>query len=108
MLSIANEDIVAAGIQMGNTAICAYIVDCYPLHAMSVISFYVVLLNLSAFANPFFIAPWCDSVGFTWTFATQGLLTAFIALPAISTLHVFGKRWREKRGVPKWISPEYS
>ena len=93
---------------MGNTATCAYIVDCYPLHAMSVISFYVVLLNLSAFANPFFIAPWCDTVGFTWTFATQGLLTAFVVIPAISTLHVFGKRWREKRGAPKWISPEYS
>ena len=93
---------------MGNTAICAYIVDCYPLHAMPVVSFYVVLLNLSAFANPFFIAPWVDSVGFTWTFTTQGLLTAFVAVPAISVLHVFGKRWRERRGAPEWISPEYA
>ncbi|CAZ85746.1 unnamed protein product [Tuber melanosporum] len=100
--------LVAAGIQMGNTAICAYIVDCYPLHAMSVISFYVVLLNLSAFANPFFIAPWCDTVGFTGTFTTQGLLTAVVVIPAICILHVFGKRWRERRGAPKWISPEYA
>lgn len=42
----------AAGIQMGNTVICSYIVDAYPLQSMSVITFYSVFLNLSAFANP--------------------------------------------------------
>jgi MFS family permease len=42
----------AAGIQMGNTVICAYIVDAYPLQSMSVITFYSVFLNLSAFADP--------------------------------------------------------
>jgi len=43
---------VAAGIQMGNTVITSYIVDCYPLQSMSVITFYSVFLNLSAFINP--------------------------------------------------------
>ncbi len=42
----------AAGIQMGNTVICSYIVDAYPLQSMSVITFYSVFLNLSAFADP--------------------------------------------------------
>lgn len=42
----------AAGIQMGNTVVCSYIVDCYPLQSMSVITFYAVLLNLSAFIDP--------------------------------------------------------
>lgn len=42
----------AAGIQMGNTVVCAYIVDCYPLQSMSIITFYAVLLNLSAFIDP--------------------------------------------------------
>jgi len=42
----------AAGIQMGNTTICAYIVDAYPLQSMSVVTFYAVALNLSAFINP--------------------------------------------------------
>lgn len=42
----------AAGIQMGNTTICAYIVDAYPLQSMSVITFYSVCLNLSAFIDP--------------------------------------------------------
>ena len=42
----------AAGIQAGNTTICSYIVDAYPLQSMSVITFYAVLLNLSAFINP--------------------------------------------------------
>lgn len=42
----------AAGIQAGNTVICAYIVDTYPLQSMSVITYYAVFLNLSAFINP--------------------------------------------------------
>ena len=42
----------AAGIQLGNTTVCSYIVDAYPLQSMSVITFYAVLLNLSAFADP--------------------------------------------------------
>ena len=37
---------------MGNTVITSYIVDCYPLQSMSVITFYSVFLNLSAFINP--------------------------------------------------------
>ena len=46
----------AAGIQMGNTVITSYIVDSYPLQSMSVITFYSVFLNLSAFINP--VSPW--------------------------------------------------
>lgn len=42
----------AAGIQVGNTVICSYIVDAYPLQSMSVITFYSVFLNLSAFIDP--------------------------------------------------------
>lgn len=42
----------AAGIQMGNTVVCAYIVDCYPLQSMSIVTYYAVLLNLSAFIDP--------------------------------------------------------
>lgn len=41
-----------AGIQVGNTVVCAYIVDAYPLQSMSVIVFYTVCLNLSAFIDP--------------------------------------------------------
>jgi hypothetical protein len=97
-----------AGIQMGNTALSAYVVDCYPLHAMSVIVFYAVLLNGSAFINPFFIAPWCDSVGFTWTFTTQGLIAFFVMVPVTIMLQKFGGAMREWRGPPTWVSPEYS
>ena len=46
-----------AGVQMGNTVVCAYLVDAYPLQSMSVITFYSVFLNLSAFANPVSLAP---------------------------------------------------
>ena len=40
------------GIQMGNTVIPTYLVDCYPLQSMSVVTFYSVFLDLSAFINP--------------------------------------------------------
>jgi multidrug resistance protein len=42
----------ASGIQIGNTCIASYIVDAYPLQSMSVITFYSVWLNLSAFLDP--------------------------------------------------------
>lgn len=86
---------------MGNSAISAYIVDCYPGHAMSVVIFYSVLLNLSAFVNPFFIEPWVESMGFTWTFATQGLVT-LIMVPVTMGLMRWGGGWRDRRGEPEW------
>ena len=98
----------AAGIQIGNTAVSAYVVDCYPQHAMSVIVFYAVLLNGSAFVNPFFIAPWCDTIGFTWTFCGQGIVAFFVMVPVTAALQKWGGRMREWRGPPTWVSPEYS
>lgn len=44
--------IFAAGIQVGNTCIAAYVVDAYPLQSMSVITFYAVWINMSAFLDP--------------------------------------------------------
>ena len=43
---------VAAGIQVGNTVTSSYIVDSYPLQSTSVVTFYAVFLNFSAFINP--------------------------------------------------------
>ncbi|KAI9795401.1 MAG: hypothetical protein M1833_007189 [Piccolia ochrophora] len=97
----------AAGVQMGNTVICSYIVDCYPLQSMSVITFYAVLLNLSAFVNPFFIAPWQTASGFTWTFAAQGIITFFASVPALAALHKYGPVLRAKSGQPGWLNPEF-
>jgi hypothetical protein len=92
---------------MGNTALCSYIVDAYPLQSMSIITFYSVLLNLSAFINPFFIAPWVADVGYSWTFATQGLLAMFVAAPVLAALHVWGPRLRAWCGVPGWVNAEF-
>lgn len=41
---------------MGNTVTASYVVDCYPLQSMSVITFYAVIINLSAFINPVSVA----------------------------------------------------
>lgn len=111
---------------MGNTVITAYIVDCYPLQSMSVITFYSVFLNLSAFINPvyhpppqavippsltrfvqFFIAPWQATSGWTWTFAAQGIITFFAAVPVLAALQKWGPALREKSGQMGWVNPEY-
>ncbi|KAF2762094.1 major facilitator superfamily transporter [Pseudovirgaria hyperparasitica] len=96
-----------AGIQMGNTVVAAYVVDCYPLQSMAMVTFYAVILNLSAFVNPFFIVPWVDAVGYTWTFAAQGIITFFVSVPALAALHFFGARIRGACGQPGWVNPEY-
>lgn len=97
----------AAGIQMGNTCITSYIVDSYPLQSMSVITFYSVFLNLSAFINPFFITPWQASSGWTWTFVAQGIITFFAVVPVLICLHKWGPTMRQKYGSPSWINAEY-
>lgn len=60
--SVANR-VVACGIQMGNTVVSSYVVDNFPTHAMEVITFYSVILNFSAFAEPFFINTWVEAEG---------------------------------------------
>lgn len=97
----------AAGIQMGNTVVSTYIVDCYPLQSMSVIVFYAVLLNLSAFLSPFFIAVWVEADGLTWTFATQGMITFFVSVPALAAVQRWGPGLRARSGQPSWVNPEY-
>ncbi|KAF1812555.1 MFS transporter [Eremomyces bilateralis CBS 781.70] len=97
----------AAGIQIGNTVTAAYIVDCYPLQSMAIITFYSVLLNLSAFINPFFIAPWIDASGYTWTFAAQGIITFFGCIPLFAGVHFFGSKLRRASGAPNWVNPEF-
>ncbi|KAJ5139870.1 Major facilitator superfamily domain general substrate transporter, partial [Penicillium atrosanguineum] len=97
----------AAGVQVGNTVISSYIVDCYPLQSTSVITFYAVFLNLSAFINPFFIASWEASVGWTWTFTTQALIVFAGGGLVFGVLHKFGASMRAKAPQPSWVNPEY-
>ncbi|KAJ6022261.1 Major facilitator superfamily domain general substrate transporter [Penicillium herquei] len=97
----------AAGIQIGNTAASSYIVDAYPLQSTSVVTFYAVFLNLSAFINPFFIASWEASVGWTWTFTTQALIVIIGGGLVMGTLHKFGGWMRGKAPQPSWVNPEF-
>ncbi|KAM0321781.1 hypothetical protein ACHAQA_009877 [Verticillium albo-atrum] len=96
-----------AGIQMGNTAVCSYVIDAYPKQSMSVIVFYAVMLNLSAFVDPFFIAFWVTDAGFTWTFAAHAIITIFFCIPVFALLHRFGGAMRAKSGQPTWVNPEF-
>ncbi|KAF3021230.1 hypothetical protein E8E15_005013 [Penicillium rubens] len=97
----------AAGIQVGNTVTTSYIVDCYPLQTTSVVTFYAVFLNLSAFINPFFIASWQESSGWTWTFTTQGLIVLAGGCVGFGVLHKFGAWMRAKAPQPSWVNPEF-
>lgn len=97
-----------AGIQIGNMAFSTYIIDCYPKQAMSVISWYAVLVNLGAFIDPFFIAPWQASQGWTWCFATQGIIAFFVMMPVTAAVQRWGGKMRAWRGEPGWTSSEYS
>ncbi|KAI6532658.1 hypothetical protein MCOR10_002812 [Pyricularia oryzae] len=96
-----------AGIQMGNTAVCAYAVDAYPLQSMAVMTFYAVMLNMSAFVDPFFIVPWIEAAGFTWAMAGHALITVGVCLPVFALLHRFGARLRGAAGEPDWTNPEF-
>ncbi|CZT21598.1 related to MFS transporter [Ramularia collo-cygni] len=98
---------IGAGIQMGNTSVCAYVVDAYPMQSMSVVVFYAVILNLSAFVDPFFIIYWLDAAGFTWTFAGHAIITVFFCIPVFALLQMFGGRLRASSGEPSWVNPEF-
>ncbi|KAI6779418.1 MFS transporter [Emericellopsis cladophorae] len=97
-----------AGIQMGNAAVCSYVFDAYPLQSMATMTFYAVMLNMSAFIDPFFIVPWVEDAGFTWTFAGHALITVFFSVPCLAAVHWFGGRLRERAGPPTWVNPEFS
>lgn len=46
LLTVTTKD--AFGLQTGNTVVSSYLVDSYPEHANEVITFYAVILNVSA------------------------------------------------------------
>uniref|UniRef100_A0A093UNJ7 Putative transporter n=1 Tax=Talaromyces marneffei PM1 TaxID=1077442 RepID=A0A093UNJ7_TALMA len=85
------------GLQTGNTVLSAYIVDNYPEHANEVITFYTVIINLSAFINPWFIYYWVESSGYAWTFAAQCIICSFGLIPLYILLQVYGVRLRSTR-----------
>ncbi|OBT62318.1 hypothetical protein VE03_09066 [Pseudogymnoascus sp. 23342-1-I1] len=85
----------AFGQQTGNTVVSSYLVDNYPEHANEVITFYAVILNLSAFADPWFINIWVDASGYTWSFAAQAIICVGLVIPAYAVLQNFGPRLRK-------------
>ncbi|KAH8427263.1 putative MFS transporter [Aspergillus melleus] len=97
----------ASGLQIGNTITSAYIVDCYPLQSSSIVVFYAVVLNLSAFVNPFFISPWYASTGWIWTFTTQALIAVGAGTGVFACLHYFGGWMRRKTTMPVWVNAEF-
>ncbi|KID98765.1 Major facilitator superfamily domain, general substrate transporter, partial [Metarhizium majus ARSEF 297] len=83
------------------------ILDAYPMQSMAMMTFYAVMLNLSAFIDPFFVVPWVENVGFTWTMAGHAIITIFFCVPVLALLHRFGTRLRSKSGQPTWVNPEF-
>ncbi|GMF77776.1 unnamed protein product [Aspergillus oryzae] len=104
-----------------------YIIDSYPLQSTSVVIFYAVFLNLSAFINPvhtpvshtylpinhdankiqFFIANWQASSGWTWTFTAQALIVLVAGTGVFAVLQRYGAFLRSRAKVPGWVNPEF-
>lgn len=97
----------ASGVQVGNTVTSSYIIDSYPFQSTSVVIFYAVFVNLSAFINPFFIANWQASSGWTWTFTAQALIVLIAGTGVFAALQRYGAFLRAKSPVPKWVNPEF-
>ena len=74
---------------------------------MATMTFYAVMLNLSAFVDPFFIVPWLDNSGFTWTFAGHAMITVFFCIPVLAAVQKYGAAMREKSGSPSWANSEF-
>ncbi|KAJ5278771.1 MFS transporter [Penicillium angulare] len=85
----------AAGTQVGNTVLSTYIVDNYPEYAMEIIMFYSVVINMSAFINPWFIDLWVEQSGWAWTFSAQGIICTLGLIPGYALLHKYGPRMRK-------------
>lgn len=99
----------AAGLQIGNTVVSSYIVDCYPDHVMNIITYYTVIINLSAFIEPWFINTWVEASGrsdnacsesllitpgYTLSFAAQAIVCAFGVIPSYFVIQKIGARFR--------------
>ena len=94
--------IFAFGVQVGNTVVSTYVVDCYPDHVMSIIAFYSVHLNLSAFASPFWIVPQVNRMGWGWTFGSEALITVAFAAAFLPVMILWGSSLRSWRGPLIW------
>jgi len=101
-VSCVCSGLFAGGLQVGNTVVSSYIVDCYPANAMTVVVFYAVCLNLSAFLSPFFIATWEAASGFTWCFAAQGIISFCVIVFAFVPLQIWGDKMLERNGSFTW------
>lgn len=95
---------VAFGIQAGNTVVSTYVVDCYPQHVMSIIAFYSVHLNLSAFASPFWIVPQVSDAkwGWGWAFGSEAIIVVVFGVLVIPGMLIWGNKLRLWRGPLVW------
>jgi hypothetical protein len=94
--------VFAFGVQAGNTVVSTYVVDCYPDHVMSIIAFYSVHLNLSAFASPFWIVPQVNHIGWGWSFGSEALITVAFAAAVLPVMILWGSSLRSWRGPLIW------
>lgn len=69
-------------------------------------TFYCVMLNLSAFVEPLFITIWVENKGLTWTMVAHAVITVACFLPVLIILHRFGASLRRKNGMPSWANSE--
>lgn len=72
--------------------VSTYVVDKYPDHANEVITFYSVIVNLSAFVTPWYINLWVEAQGYTLCFAIQAIICFVLLSPVYIFLQKFGPK----------------
>lgn len=84
---------IRAGIQVGNIKTYCYVVEEHPKQSLTVMTFFAVVINVAAFADPIFIVPSIEG----WTFSGYAPITVFFCTRFMFLLQRYGAWLRAKR-----------
>jgi multidrug resistance protein len=86
----------AFGMQIGGTALQAYIIDSYPDHTSSVSAATQFLRSLTAFGFPLFAPKMYQVLGYGWGNSTLAFIGLGIGIPAPLLIWIYGAKLRAK------------
>ena len=92
---LTTSNLVGAGIQIGNTSVCSYIVDAYPQYAASGLAAFAVLRCTVAAFLPLAGPQMYDSLGVGWGSSLLGFI-AVALIPIPTLIYKYGKWMRER------------
>ncbi|TVY33169.1 putative efflux pump [Lachnellula subtilissima] len=88
--------IMAFGMQIGDTALQAYVIDSYPDYTSSASAATQFLRSLAAFGFPLFAPKMYEVLGYGWGNSTLAFVGLAIGIPAPMLIWVYGPKLRTK------------